>query len=66
MNAILSVLGAAMLVLVSIAAILAIVILVLYEARWIIRISGQLGQSGSMGDQLRGTSEPTQQQLGGE
>jgi hypothetical protein len=43
MEAILSMLGAVMLVLVSLAAVLGLVILVLYETRYIIRLSARLG-----------------------
>lgn len=43
MEAILSVLGAVILVLVSLTAVLGLVILVLHEARYIIRLSARLG-----------------------
>lgn len=43
MEAILSALGAVMLVLISLAAVLALVILVLHETRYIIRLSARLG-----------------------
>ena len=43
MEAILSALGAVMLVLIGLAAVLALVILVLHETRYIIRLSARLG-----------------------
>jgi hypothetical protein len=63
MNAILSLLGTAMLVLVSVAAVFAIIILVLYEACWIIRLGGQLYQSARP-NQLCAGSEPAHDKRG--
>jgi hypothetical protein len=51
MNGILSLLGTAMLMLVSVAAVLAVIILVLYEACWIVRLGGQLHQSARIPNQ---------------
>jgi hypothetical protein len=45
LNTTLSLLGAMMLILIGVAVVLAIVILILQEARWIVRLSRELARS---------------------
>ncbi len=66
MNAILSLLGTAMLALVSVAVVLAVVILVLYEACWIIRLGGRLHRSTWNAERICADSERTQDKHGGD
>jgi hypothetical protein len=59
MNAILSLLGATVLLLISMAAVLGIIILVLYEAQLIVRLGGRLYKSARLTHDPRVGSEPT-------
>jgi Na+-transporting methylmalonyl-CoA/oxaloacetate decarboxylase gamma subunit len=65
MNATLSLLGTAMLILLGVAVVLAVIILILYEARWIVRLGKQLSRSISVADQADTASEPMQDRHGG-
>jgi Na+-transporting methylmalonyl-CoA/oxaloacetate decarboxylase gamma subunit len=65
MNATLSLLSTAMLILVGVAFVLAVLILILYEARWIVRLGKQLSRSISMADQAGVGSEPMEDEHGG-
>jgi Na+-transporting methylmalonyl-CoA/oxaloacetate decarboxylase gamma subunit len=65
MNATLSLLGTAMLILVGVAVVLAVIILILYEARWIVRLGKQLSRSISVADEAGVGSKPTQDEHGG-
>jgi Na+-transporting methylmalonyl-CoA/oxaloacetate decarboxylase gamma subunit len=60
MNATLSLLGTVMLILIGLAVVLAVIILILYEARWIVRLGRQLLRSTSAADQASTTAEPVQ------
>lgn len=50
MNATIALLGTVMLLLVGLAAVLAVVILILYEARWIVRLGRQLTRAAAVVD----------------
>lgn len=65
MNATLSLLGTAMLILIGLAVVLAVIILILYEARCIVRLGRQLLRSTSAADQAGARSEPLQDERGG-
>jgi Na+-transporting methylmalonyl-CoA/oxaloacetate decarboxylase gamma subunit len=65
MNATLSLLGTAMLILIGVAFVLAVLILILYEARWVVRLGKQLSRSISVADEARMGSEPLQNEHGG-
>jgi hypothetical protein len=65
MNASLSLLGAVMLILIGLAVVLAVVILILYEARWILILGRQLLRSTSAADQISEQSEALQDNHGG-
>jgi Na+-transporting methylmalonyl-CoA/oxaloacetate decarboxylase gamma subunit len=65
MNATLSLLGAVMLILVGLAVVLAVIILILYEARWIVRLGKQLSRSISVANGAGVGSEPMQNEHGG-
>ena len=65
MNATLSLLGTAMLILIGVAVVLAIIILILYEARWIIRLGKQLSHSVSIADEVGVGSDSMQDEHGG-
>jgi len=65
MNATLSLLGTAMLILIGVAFVLAVLILILYEARWIVRLSRQLSRLISVADEAGVGSEPMQDEQGG-
>jgi len=65
MNATLSLLGTAMLILVGVSVVLAVIILILYEARWIVRLGKQLSRSISVADEAGVGSEPVQDEQGG-
>lgn len=56
MNAALSLLGAALLILIGVAFVLAVVILILYEARWAVRLGKQF--SCSTADEASVGAEP--------
>ena len=62
----LSFLGAAMLMLLGVAVVLAVVILILYEARWILRLGRQLSRSLSVADEAGVRSERMQDENGGD
>jgi hypothetical protein len=64
MNAILSFLGAAMLILIGVAVVLAVVLLILYEACWIVRLRAQLSRSTAMADQACARSRPVHDERG--
>jgi Na+-transporting methylmalonyl-CoA/oxaloacetate decarboxylase gamma subunit len=61
----LSFLGTAMLMLLGVAVVLAVLILILYEARLIVRLGRQLSRSLSVGDEAGVGSEPLQDGNGG-
>lgn len=65
MNATLSLLGTAMLILIGVAFVLAVLILILYETRWIVRLGKQLSRSISVADEGGVGSEPIQDEHGG-
>lgn len=65
MDATLSILGTAMLILMGVAVVLAVIILILYEARWIVRLGKQLSRSVSMADEVGGGSESMRNEHGG-
>jgi Na+-transporting methylmalonyl-CoA/oxaloacetate decarboxylase gamma subunit len=65
MNATLSLLGTAMLILIGVAFVLAVLILILYEARWVVRLGKQLSRSISVADEAGVGSEPTENEHGG-
>jgi Na+-transporting methylmalonyl-CoA/oxaloacetate decarboxylase gamma subunit len=65
MNATLSLLGTAMLILIGVAFVLAVLILILYETRWIVRLGKQFSRSISVVDEGGVGSEPTQDEHGG-
>ena len=65
MNVTLSLLGTAMLILVGVAVVLAVLILILYEARWIVRLGKQLSRSMSLADEVAVGREPVQDEEGG-
>jgi Na+-transporting methylmalonyl-CoA/oxaloacetate decarboxylase gamma subunit len=65
MNATLSLLGTAMLILIGVAVVLAIIILILYEARCIIRLGKQLSHSVSIADEVGVGSDSMQDEHGG-
>jgi Na+-transporting methylmalonyl-CoA/oxaloacetate decarboxylase gamma subunit len=65
MNATLSLLGTVMLILVGVAVVLAVLILILYEARWIVRLGKQLSRSISAADEAGAGSEPLRNEHGG-
>jgi Na+-transporting methylmalonyl-CoA/oxaloacetate decarboxylase gamma subunit len=65
MNAALALLGKAMLILFGLAVVLAVVILILYEARCIIRLSKQISRSTWMADQASGGSPQIRDKRGG-
>lgn len=65
MNVTLSLLGIAMLILVGVAFVLAVLILILYEARWIVRLGKQLSRSISVVDEVGVGAEPMQDEHGG-
>jgi Na+-transporting methylmalonyl-CoA/oxaloacetate decarboxylase gamma subunit len=65
MNATVSLLGTAMLILIGVAVVLAVIILILYEARWIVRLGKQLSRSISVADESGVGSKPTQDEHGG-
>jgi hypothetical protein len=65
MNATLSLLGTAMLILIGVAVVLAVFILILYEARWIVRLGHELSRSISVAGQASAGSEPMQDEHGG-
>ena len=58
MQATLSLLGAAMLIFVGVAAVLAVIILILYEAHWIVRLGQQLARTISLADEPGSGPEP--------
>jgi Na+-transporting methylmalonyl-CoA/oxaloacetate decarboxylase gamma subunit len=64
MNAALSLLGAALLILIGLAVVLAVVILILYEASWILRLSGQLSRSTAAAEQACAASKPIHAERG--
>ena len=64
MNATLSLLGTAMLILIGVAFVLAVLILILYEARCVIRLGKQLTRSISVADEAGAGSEPLQEHGG--
>jgi hypothetical protein len=66
MNAVLTVLGMAMLILASAAALLAIVLLVLYEALWVIRLGGKLYRSARIADRPSHHSHTKYDRIGGD
>ena len=61
----LSFLGTAMLMLLGVAVVLAVMILILYEARLIVRLGRQLSRSLSVADEAGMGSEPLQDENGG-
>jgi Na+-transporting methylmalonyl-CoA/oxaloacetate decarboxylase gamma subunit len=65
MNASLSLLGAIMLILIGLAIVLAVVILILYETRWILLLGKQLWRSTSATGQISEKSEALQDNHGG-
>lgn len=65
MNAALSLLGTAMLILIGLAVVLAVVILILYEASWILRLGGQLSRSTAVADQACAGPKPIHDERGG-
>jgi Na+-transporting methylmalonyl-CoA/oxaloacetate decarboxylase gamma subunit len=65
MNATMSLLGTVMLILVGLAVVLAVIILILYEARWIIRLGRQLSRSISVANEIGPGSEPMEDEHGG-
>jgi hypothetical protein len=65
MNATLSLLGTAMLVLIGLAVVLAVIILILYEARWIVRLGRDVLRSTAAADHGSAGSEPFQEGSGG-
>jgi Na+-transporting methylmalonyl-CoA/oxaloacetate decarboxylase gamma subunit len=64
MNASLSLIGAVMLILIGLAVVLAVVILILYEARWILILGKQLFRSTPTTEQI-GQGSQTVQDNGG-
>jgi Na+-transporting methylmalonyl-CoA/oxaloacetate decarboxylase gamma subunit len=64
MNAILSLLGTAMLILIGLAVVLAVVLLILYEAYWIVRLGGRLSRSTAVADQACTGSKPVHKERG--
>jgi Na+-transporting methylmalonyl-CoA/oxaloacetate decarboxylase gamma subunit len=65
MNATLSLLGTAMLILIGVAVVLAVIILILYEARWIVRLGKQLFRSTPAAEQIGDRSQALQDNHGG-
>lgn len=65
MHAALSFLGAALLLLVGVVVVLATVILILYEARWIMRLGQQLLRASTAAESAGGRSEGGQSEGGG-
>jgi Na+-transporting methylmalonyl-CoA/oxaloacetate decarboxylase gamma subunit len=65
MNAALSLLGTAMLILIGLAVVLAVIIVIFYEARWIVRLGRQLLRSTAAADGTGTGSEPFQDERGG-
>jgi Na+-transporting methylmalonyl-CoA/oxaloacetate decarboxylase gamma subunit len=65
MNASLSLLGAVMLILIGLAVVLAVVILILYEARWILVLGKQLLRTTPAADPIGEKSEALQDNQGG-
>jgi hypothetical protein len=65
MNATLSLLGTAMLILIGVVFVLAVLILILYEARLIVRLSKQLSCSISIANEAGVRSKPTRDEHGG-
>jgi Na+-transporting methylmalonyl-CoA/oxaloacetate decarboxylase gamma subunit len=65
MNGTLSLLGTAMLILIGVAVVLAVIILILYEARWIVRLGKQLSRSLCVTNESSGGSEPIRDEHGG-
>jgi Na+-transporting methylmalonyl-CoA/oxaloacetate decarboxylase gamma subunit len=65
MNATFSLLGTAMLILIGVAFVLAVLILILYEVRWVVRLGKQLPRSISMADEDGVGSKPVQNEHGG-
>jgi hypothetical protein len=65
MNASLSLLGAVMLILIGLAVVLAVVMLILYEARWILILGKRLLRSTSAADRASEKSGALQDNHGG-
>jgi hypothetical protein len=65
MNASLSLLGAVMLILIGLAVVLAVVMLILYEARWILILGRRLLRSTSAADRVSEKSGALQDNHGG-
>ena len=65
MNTALSLLGAAMLILIGVAVVLAVVIIILHEARWIVRLGRELARSTAAAGPSGGDPSSVSDQRGG-
>jgi hypothetical protein len=64
MNTLLSFLGTATLILIGLAVVLGVVLLILYEACWIVRLSARLSRSTAMAAQTCARSHPVPDERG--